>query len=289
MITTNQNNMGQTADIDTNNTLSLTLKDKIEATLSSNAALQECFPAVEEYKIAQANLAKAKDAYAERVPDGCLVSDAAKQETAMLTYFFDVQDMGAKAYSDSFYREFLGDMAERFKDNMDKLDKRPITRTSRPAGVLNEKQEKFFAIYFRETTKRLIELSDDNQVNAKTIKETVMNIFTAEGKDGSNPALWQDKLYPTYNGEKTLKELLERDSDFSSTLKAICEKGEFDYKVTKYNGDKNQHMIAPFGFYDGQEDSSSDLLQKGEFVPMPTAEEQEMAPPLDVNNDGEAW
>ena len=32
------------------------------------------------------------------------------------------------------------------------------------------------------------------------------------------------------------------------------------------------------------------LLEDGEFVPMPTPEEQEIAPPLDVNNDdGEAW
>jgi hypothetical protein len=253
---TSANNVNSNSTVNADEqTSTSSLKEQIQNMQNANASLMMHLPAVAAYKSASKALDEAKVEYSSKVDGGCLTTDATKQEAAMLLMYHDVKDMGAKAFMDPFYVTFLGNMAEKYKNNLEALEKRPITRESREEkfgkGYLNDKQKKFFANHFRMTIQEMLSHSEDGMVNAKDIKESVMNIFIA-GADGTNAMGWMKQLYPNYKGDKSLKYLLERDADYSSTLKAICELGEYDYKVTKHNDKPNQHMIAASGFFADQ-------------------------------------
>ena len=243
-------NMGQTAGtVEMNEASSTALEQRIGSVKEQSAAYSEFFPAVEEKRKADAAFEKAKAEYKAKFPEGNLVGDSKKIDDAMLNIYFDVKDLGAEQFMlNPTYSSFMVEMAQRHAANSEVLKKRPITRETRTE--LNDRQNKFFVGPVRNITNELHKIARNNSeqfVNVKDIKEKAISVFTNPQMDAADIKLNMQKLFGKYDGKKTLEELLTRDADLSTTIKLLADRGEFDYKMGEWKGEKNQHLIGAVG------------------------------------------
>ncbi len=241
---------------------------QIKTIQKRSALLEEYTPVLMELNAAKAKVKLAETQYSSANPNGNLQTDGNKLESEKLKLYRQIISQPTNTWvTNPDQMAFVSQMSAAYQANPEKLQKKERNLNAELTPL-----QKLYAPDFKAV---LTNMPQD----AKTAHTALVEKLTNGNEE--MPTRGQ-KGFEDYTGAKSFMEMLDSNAELKAILGTLGRDGQI--KVTSELAGEQVE-----GKRQGRKPMYQ-LLEDGEFVPMPTPEEQEIAPPLDVNNDdGEAW